>query len=318
MATSQSTKAGQGSSDKGGHYLVPHNHAAGTLSRQEPLYDSINVYANGQLIALYNAASTPGGGSQNKVGPVTIADAVQNEDGEDTSRGKAEADRFLAEGRITRQEYDAIVKDVKPKGTGVPPGTPKTGKDVAEVNISGLSYSTVLTPNGTTLGQLIKNVTFPRTIPKLADNVQKLPVQNIVNNLAALAVNIIEPTKKQYPNALITNTYREGAGQAQHGTGQAADIQFRGIKAHDYFNIVKWMSENLPYDQLLLEYLPNQTVWAHVSYAIPNLPYGGIWVRKNKPINRLGTLNGAAGGRFLVNLHQDVLVASVPNRIVAA
>ena len=31
--TKQSTTAGGGSSSVGGHYLVPHNHAAGTLSR---------------------------------------------------------------------------------------------------------------------------------------------------------------------------------------------------------------------------------------------------------------------------------------------
>jgi hypothetical protein len=75
------------------------------------------------------------------------------------------------------------------------------------------------------------------------------------------------------------------------------------------------MSKNLPYGQLLLEYLPNKTVWIHISYEIPNLPYGGITV---KAVNKLATLNGGAGGRFVPNLHKDILVSSVPNRIVAA
>jgi hypothetical protein len=79
------------------------------------------------------------------------------------------------------------------------------------------------------------------------------------------------------------------------------------------------MSKNLPYDQLLLEYLPGQTVWIHVSYAAPNLPYGGLSVRKSKGVaSTLATLNGAAGGKFTVNLHQDILESAVPNRIVAA
>jgi hypothetical protein len=48
------------------------------------------------------------------------------------------------------------------------------------------------------------------------------------------------------------------------------------------------------------------------------LPYGGISTRKNKPQNILATLNGAAGGKFTPNLHSDIIVSSVPNRVVAA
>jgi hypothetical protein len=119
---------------------------------------------------------------------------------------------------------------------------------------------------------------------------------------------------------LITNTYRHGAsiGGGQHGTGQAADLQFRGVGAHDYFEIAQWINKNIPYDQLLLEYLPGKTVWIHISYAIPGLPNGGSNIRKAKPQNILATLNGAAGGKFTPNLHKDIIVAAVPNRVVAA
>ena len=58
MSTAQSTNAGQPSADPSGIFNpTPHVHAAGFLPRQEPLYDAANVYANNQLIALYNAAS---------------------------------------------------------------------------------------------------------------------------------------------------------------------------------------------------------------------------------------------------------------------
>ncbi len=316
--TPQSTTPGAGSSSAGGHYLVPHDHAAGTLSRQEPLYNPFNVYANGVEIALYNAATTPGAFTATAVPKVTVTSAVQNVEGdEDNTAGKVEADRFLAEGRITAAEHKTLTTTPTPKTEGVKPSAAVPGRDVAAVT-GDLTYATKLTPNGFTLGQAIKNVTFPRTIPQLADNVRGLPVQNIVNNLAALAVNILEPVKAKYSNMLITNTYRHGSGQAQHGTGQAADLQFRGVPAHSYFEIATWIEKNIPYDQLLLEYLPGQTVWIHISYAIPGLPYGGQSVRVSKPINRLATLNGAAGGKFTVNLHADIVVASVPNRIVAA
>ena len=316
--TPQSTSAGAGSSTVSNPSLVPHDHTAGTLSRQEPLYNPFNVYANGVEIALYNAATVPGTFSATSVPRVTVVQAVQNVEGDDNNTaGKVEADRFLAEGRITAEQHRALTTTPTPKGPGTPPSAPVPGRPVSAVT-GDISYSTLLTPNGFTLGQAIKNVTFPRTIAQLADNVKGLPAQNIVNNLAGLAVNILEPIKAKYPNMLITNTYRQGPGQAQHGTGQAADLQFRGVPAHKYYEIAVWIEKNIPYDQLLLEYLVGQTVWIHISYAIPGLPYGGQSVRIGKPINRLATLNGAAGGKFTVNLHEEIIVASVPNRIVAA
>jgi hypothetical protein len=321
MTTPQSTTAGNGSSSVGGHYLVPHDHAAGTTSRQEPLYDPHNVYANGVLIALYNAATTPGSPVTVNVPDVNVYFAVQNNDpqGEDSSLGKAQADRFLAEGKITPQEYAKITAPTPPpRGNGVPPPTTQPDGQTAEPVTGDINFNTVLTPNGTTLGDMIKRVTFPRTIAQLSQSHPSVSSpQNVVNNLAALALNIVEPVKRQYPNAFLTNSFRHGAsiGGGQHGTGQACDIQFRGVGAHDYFDIAVWMSKNLPYAQLLLEYLPGKTVWIHVSYEIPGLPFGGINV---KPQNKLATLNGGAGGRFIPNLHKDILTSSIPNRVVAA
>lgn len=318
MPTPQSTNIGP-SGGIGPFPNLPHQHSPGSLNRQEPLYDPYNVYANGQLIALYNAATTPGTFASTAVPKVTVVAAVKNVEGdEDNTAGKREADRFLAEGRITAAEHKTLTTTPTPKGPGVAPSKDRPA-DRPSAAVSGdITFATKLTPSGFTLGQAIKNVTFPRTIAQLADNVKGLPAQNIVNNLAALALNILEPIKAKYPNMLITNTYREGKGQAQHGTGQAADLQFRGVGAHSYFEIATWIEKNIPYDQLLLEYLPSKTVWIHISYAIPNLPYGGQSVRVSKPINKLATLNGAAGGKFTVNLHSDIIVASVPNRVVAA
>jgi hypothetical protein len=309
---------------------VPHTHPYtaitglrfGNNGRVEPVYDSANVYVNGVVVALYNAATTEGSFTSPEVPRVTVTQAVQNVEGDDGNvLGKQEADRFLAEGRITAREHKEITTTPKPAGEGVKPGAVPPGKESAAVT-GDISFSTVLTPNGTTLGTMIKAVTFPRTIPQLA---QCSPLvsgpQAVVNNLAALALNIWEPVKAKYPNAFMTNTYRHGAsiGGGAHGTGQAMDLQFRGVSAHDYYDIAVWMSKNLPYDQLLLEYLPGKTVWIHVSYAIPGLPYGGLSTRKSKGVaSTLATLNGAAGGKFTPNLHSDIIVAAVPNRVVAA
>jgi hypothetical protein len=325
MATSTINPAPAASNSPSGPFSpVSHTHPFtaitglrfGADGRVEPVYDAINVRANGQLIALYNAAATPGSPAAAAVPFVTVEAAVQNNDGEDTAQGKAQAVAFLAAGKITQKQYDDLTKEVKPSTAGVGPARVNTtGKNGFTFTGDTFEYSTPLTPNGTTLGDMIKKVSFPRTIQQLGQGYPGMTAAQIVTNLSALAVNVLEPVKKKYPMAFMTNSFRHGAsiGGGQHGTGQACDIQFSGVKAHDYFEIVLWMSKNIPYGQLLLEYLPNKTVWAHVSYEIPGLTAGGISV---KPQNKLATLNGAAGGKFLPNLHQDILVASVPNRVV--
>lgn len=286
----------------------------GSNGRVEPVYDSADVYANNQLIALYNAATPKSAFAQTTVPPVTLQDAVQNEDGDDTSGGKAKAEEFLKEGKITKQEYDAVTKEVAPTGAGVaPPSTTTPGKSGATfAEDTSFTYSTVLTPAGTTLGDMIQKVSFPRTIAQLSDGYPGMKPAQIVANLSALAVNIWEPLKKQYPKAFMTNTFRHGAsiGGGQHGTGQAMDVQFRGVHKLEYYDIAVWMAKNLPYDQLLLEYMPGKTVWIHISYAIPNLPHGGKWISNTKPQNKIATLSAAAGGKFVVNLHKDIIANS--------
>lgn len=316
------------STSAGGHYLIPHTHNFNSIvglrfgpdGRVEPVYDAADVRANGQVIALYNAATAKGAFSAPAVPAVTVVQAVQNVEGDDDNvAGKVEADRFLAEGKITKQEYDNLTKEIKPTGTGVAATAAKNGNTIT---VSGDTFTmeTVLTPAGTTLGDMIKKVSFPRTIAQLSQGSPGMTPAQIVNNLANLAHNIYEPLKAQYPKAFMTNSFRHGAsiGGGQHGTGQGADFQFRGVHSSAYFEIAVWMSKNLPYDQLLLEYLPGKTVWIHCSYAIPGLPTGGTSVSKSKPQNRLATLNGAAGGKFLPNLHEDVIAAAGINRIVAA
>jgi len=326
--TPQSTTPGAGSTSAGGHFLIPHDHAAGTLSRQEPLYNPFNVFANGVEIALYDAATVPGTFTATTVPKVSVVAAIKNVDGDDdNTAGKAQADKFLAEGRITAEEHKQITTTPSPKTPGVAPSAPVPSRSSAAVP-GDITFATVLTPNGTTLGNMIKNVAFPRTIQQLADhNSTVSSAQNVVNNLAALALNVLEPIKAKYPNVLITNSFRQGEvknGQkipdkGQHGSGQAMDLQFRGLGAHSYFDIAVWISKNIPYDQLLLEYIPGKTVWIHVSFAASGLPFGGQSVRKSKGVaSTLATLNGSSGGKFTPNLHSDIIVAAVPNRVVAA
>ena len=323
MAANKKPDAVAGNTPSGIFTPVAHIHTGAAISgRVEPYYDAEDVYANGVKIALYDPAVPKARFTQNAVPAVTLAQAVQDNDtgsDESAAEGKKQADKFLAEGRITKQEYDQATQDIQPTGKGVAPSAKLDGKNIT-ITGTDFTYDTPLTPSGTTIGDMIKRVTFPRTIAQLSQGYPGMTPPQIVNNLANLALNIYEPLKKQFPKAFMTNSFRHGAsiGGGQHGTGQAADFQFRGLHSDGYFDIAVWMSKNLPYDQLLLEYLPGKTVWIHCSYAIPNLPSGGISVSKNKPQNRLATLNGASGGKFTPNLHADIITNAKINRVVAA
>jgi uncharacterized Zn-binding protein involved in type VI secretion len=128
-----------------------------------------------------------------------------------------------------------------------------------------------------------------------------LTVPQILSNMANLAKNIWEPLKAQYPNAIITNTFRQGRPggqneQAQHGRGQAMDLKFGNLPRSDYYNIACWIRDNLPFDQLLQEYCGDK-FWIHVSH------YSGTG-QLTPTQNKVATVNVAIKGGFVPGLRQ--------------
>jgi len=108
-----------------------------------------------------------------------------------------------------------------------------------------------------------------------------LSVPQIVCNLKNLSVNCLDRIKDKYPDMIVTNAFRldkPGRSSADHGTGMAADIQFTKVTASDYFAIVQWIAENIPFKQLLLEYGGGARMpWIHIAFDISGqkaaLPY---------------------------------------------
>lgn len=94
----------------------------------------------------------------------------------------------------------------------------------------------------------------------------------IACNLKLLAINCLDPIKQKYSSALVTNAFRyptgAAAGRSQHEIGQAADIQFPGVSKEEYYNIALWIRDNVPHDQLLLEYKTtgSRMPWIHISF----------------------------------------------------
>lgn len=244
------------------------------------LYKSDNVIVNGVPVVLYDV---PGDS------PAQAAASLANQSLDDVfhSQGPEAADKaqqgLVAAGIISQAEYDTAKKAATDK-TGINTDQSAFTGTSAIIGLANFASVTApvpdtlqLTPNGTTMSTMIRKVTFPK------HNViaQKgLTVPQIVTNLANLAQNIWEPLKARYPDAFITNSFREGENQSQHGTGQAMDIQFHRLASSEYLARATWMRDNLPFDQLLLECHTSGALWIHVSH------YAGLGI-KVLPVNKV-------------------------------
>ena len=100
--------------------------------------------------------------------------------------------------------------------------------------------------------------------------VNGLTKAEILDNLRGLCVNVLDPIKRRFPQMTFTSTFRIGKGEAQHGQGLAADMQFGGgFAAPALYDAALWIRDNVAFDQLLLEYGTFSGVyqgWVHVSF----------------------------------------------------
>ena len=105
---------------------------------------------------------------------------------------------------------------------------------------------------------------------------EKATYGEIIFNLQAIALNVLEPVKKIYPNMFVTSAFRDpgnasNAKASQHPLGQGVDIQFKGITKQEYFEIATKLAKVLKYDQMILEYCSYaNNPWIHISYAVKN------------------------------------------------
>lgn len=96
---------------------------------------------------------------------------------------------------------------------------------------------------------------------------------DIVYNLQAVALNVLEPIKKMYPDMLVTSAFRSATNSSnsktsQHPRGQGVDIQFKGATKDEYYDIAKKLARELGYDQIILEYCNyTSNPWIHISYS---------------------------------------------------
>lgn len=122
--------------------------------------------------------------------------------------------------------------------------------------------------------KLSPNFTLDQVSSNAAASKYKTVAQNgltreeIVCNLQAVCLNVLETVKREYPGMLVTSGFRTGSGKSQHLRGEAVDIQFPGVSKSEYYVIAKKLVDVLPvFDQLLLEYknYGSKMPWIHIS-----------------------------------------------------
>lgn len=103
--------------------------------------------------------------------------------------------------------------------------------------------------------------------------VKNLPRPEHVQRLRALCQNVLEPLRRRFGMIRVTSGYRcealntlvNGAKNSQHQYGEAADIHI--ASRMEGLRMFRFIRDNLPYDQLLLERLRTDgTGWLHVSF----------------------------------------------------
>ena len=115
-----------------------------------------------------------------------------------------------------------------------------------------------------------------KSAPAVRVNVDRSPNSVHLVNLTHLCINILQPVREQFGVITINSGYRSpalnakvgGSKTSQHCNGQAADFESFSTPNPD---LAKWISKNLEFDQLILEFYdgkdPNSG-WVHCSYNL--------------------------------------------------
>ena len=124
--------------------------------------------------------------------------------------------------------------------------------------------------NNFSLNEMTKSQTATRK------GISNNPSEDHMNNLKELCVNVLQRVRDHFGRVVsVSSGYRspelcEAIGSSktsQHAKGQAADFEIHGISNAE---LVKWISENCVWDQMILEFWkgpdePNSG-WVHCSY----------------------------------------------------
>ena len=147
-----------------------------------------------------------------------------------------------------------------------------------------------------TLSELIKSDTAIRK------GINNNPNAEQIEKLKALCENILQPVRDHFGRVKITSGFRSvdlclaigSSSNSQHAKAEAADFECVGV---DNAELADWIKDNLPYDQLIVEYYtpgePNSG-WIHCSY-IPDQPRASyLWAYRSEGKTKYKPILGKA------------------------
>ena len=147
-----------------------------------------------------------------------------------------------------------------------------------------------------TLSELIKSDTAIRK------GINNNPNAEQIEKLKALCENILQPVRDHFGRVKITSGFRSvdlcmaigSSANSQHAKAEAADFECVGV---DNAELADWIKDNLPYDQLIVEYYtprePNSG-WIHCSY-IPDQPRASyLWAYRSEGKTKYKPILGKA------------------------
>ena len=147
-----------------------------------------------------------------------------------------------------------------------------------------------------TLSELIKSDTAIRK------GINNNPNAEQIEKLKALCENILQPVRDHFGRVKITSGFRSvdlclaigSSSNSQHAKAEAADFECVGV---DNAELADWIKDNLPYDQLIVEYYtpgePNSG-WIHCSYVSDQPRASYLWAYRSEGKTKYKPIIGKA------------------------
>jgi uncharacterized protein YcbK (DUF882 family) len=147
-----------------------------------------------------------------------------------------------------------------------------------------------------TLSELIKSDTAIRK------GINNNPNAEQIEKLKALCENILQPVRDHFGRVKVTSGFRSvdlclaigSSSNSQHAKAEAADFECVGV---DNAELADWIKDNLPYDQLIVEYYtpgePNSG-WIHCSYVSDQPRASYLWAYRSEGKTKYKPIIGKA------------------------
>ena len=147
-----------------------------------------------------------------------------------------------------------------------------------------------------TLSELIKSDTAIRK------GINNNPNAEQIEKLKTLCENILQPVRDHFGRVKVTSGFRSvdlclaigSSSNSQHAKAEAADFECIGV---DNAELADWIKDNLPYDQLIVEYYtpgePNSG-WIHCSYVSDQPRASYLWAYRSEGKTKYKPIIGKA------------------------